>query len=107
MHHTQKALEHNDEQAAKITLTIEREIDEHITSTICNHLYRSTGELPRLSGWPFPTSSPTWIDSTTTSNITKGILPSASDRRRPVPPEGPQGGIGGTPSRRLRLWKGA
>ncbi len=37
---TKKALEENDQQAAKITLTIEREIDEHIIQYKMNHLYR-------------------------------------------------------------------
>jgi phosphate:Na+ symporter len=73
---TKKAIENNDQQAAKITLTIEREIDEHIIQYKMNHLYRlEHGSCIGESGLVF---SDILTDLERLNdhlcNITKGIL---------------------------------
>lgn len=76
MQHTRKAMDENDEQAAKITLTIEREIDEHIIQYKLNHLYRlEKGNCIGESGLVF-SDMLTDIERLNDHlcNITKGIL---------------------------------
>jgi phosphate:Na+ symporter len=73
---TKKAIENNDQQAAKITLTIEREIDEHIIQYKMNHLYRlEHGSCIGESGLVF-SDMLTDLERLNDHlcNITKGIL---------------------------------
>jgi phosphate:Na+ symporter len=76
MEQTKKAIEYNDQQAAKITLTIEREIDEHIIQYKLNHLYRlQQGSCIGESGLVF-SDMLTDLERLNDHlcNITKGIL---------------------------------